>query len=303
MQLHLAQCLLRRALRDDIDNAAGAACAIDGGGRAAQDGNGFHAIGLKPGAAVLAADLPQAVAENACGAEIGTAHLEGVEARFRAILADARAGRVVQRFGEVLRLQIIELLAADGGDRLRGFGNRRIGLGGGAAGFADIAIALDDAPGAFKAGALHGDWRKQGAAGGGRTAAFTGLAGGIENANRIAAGQRIVQPRSGEKPADGRRYAERALDARSAAAPGDRGGVDHAQIGLAAKAEDGVFQRPRGNGDGDGRGCAACGRRCLRAGGRGARTCRDDTAYDRRRRQPEPATCLLAQIHVIPSHS
>lgn len=237
------------------------------------------------------------------GAEIGAAHLEGVETRLRAILADARAGRVVQRFREVLRLQVVKLLAADGGDRLGGFGNRRIGLGGGAAGFADIAIALDDAPGAFKAGALHGDRRKQGAAGGSRTAAFGGLAGGIENADGIAAGQCIVQSRSGQKPADCRRYAERALDADRAATPGDRGGVDHALIGLAAEAENGVFQRPCGNGDGDGGGCAACGGRCLRAGGRGARTSRDDAPDNRRRRQPEPAACLLTQIHVIPSHS
>ncbi|MCY1361268.1 hypothetical protein D9M69_479290 [compost metagenome] len=248
LDFDFAQRIAGRPLRNDVDDAAGAAGAVDGGRRAAQDGDRLDAIGLQPEEAVRARNLAQAVAEDAGQRQVDAADLEGVEARFGAVLANAGAGRIVQRLLQVLRLQVLQLLLADHRHRLRRLHDRRIGLGGDARRFRDITVGLDNT---LSTGPLtgRGDFFEL------CRAILDDGAGGdrcirrIEDLHGLLTDEAIAKAGSFQKRCNGRFRRQRAADAAGGLSARQRARIKKAQVGLLAKFQDARFEGSRGNGE------------------------------------------------------
>ncbi len=121
----------RRALAHRVDDAAGAGTAVEAGIRTAQNLEAFQAEGLElPGGEGRGEEL-QAIEEVAGFLGGEAPDQEPVVARIGAEGLAADAGRVAHRLGEGGRLLVVDLLAADHGDRLRRAQDRRVGLGAG----------------------------------------------------------------------------------------------------------------------------------------------------------------------------
>src|SRR6185312_6198928 len=76
-----------RSLRDQIDDSAGAARAVDRRGWPPQDRDPFEAVRLEPEKTVRAVDLAQAVAEHAGIGHIDAADRKRIVARIESVAA------------------------------------------------------------------------------------------------------------------------------------------------------------------------------------------------------------------------
>ncbi|MNP03083.1 hypothetical protein D3C76_949550 [compost metagenome] len=126
-----------RTAADHVQQAAGRGLAIDGGSRAAQQGDALQVPGLQLGHDVGALRQRQAV-EELGGFE--AAHLQPLGAGVAAVAAGDHAGHVAHRVVEVLHVAVDHLLAGGDGDRARGFQDRRVGLGAGHAAAGHVAL-------------------------------------------------------------------------------------------------------------------------------------------------------------------
>jgi hypothetical protein len=131
----LAELLGRRQLGHVVEDAAGAAAAIHRRGWALENLETLGAIGIEAVEVhVIAGGNPQTVDIEARHGGVEAADLEGAEARVRAAVdVAADAGGVAQRLADRDRALVPDLVGRDDGDGLRGFDQRRIRLGRGAA--------------------------------------------------------------------------------------------------------------------------------------------------------------------------
>ena len=94
MNFDFAEGKKSRALRNQIDNAAGAACAIDRSCRSPQNRNSLQSVRLETEQAIRAVHLAQAIAEHTGIGDIDAADGEGVITGIEAVAADSDARRI-----------------------------------------------------------------------------------------------------------------------------------------------------------------------------------------------------------------
>ncbi|MGY4475229.1 hypothetical protein ACVILL_002643 [Bradyrhizobium sp. USDA 3364] len=130
-QRHFAELARGRQLADIVEDAAGAAAAVHRGGWSLQDFEALGAVGIEPEEVhVVAARQPQAVEIEAGHRHVEAADLQAAEAGIRtAVDVAADTCGVAQCRADRFRALVPDLVRRDDRDRLRGFDERRVGLG------------------------------------------------------------------------------------------------------------------------------------------------------------------------------
>ena len=118
---------------DLIDQAARAGLAVEDGGRPLQDVDAIEQEGIdrrqREGLAPGQLQPIEEIDDPGRGAEAAEAAQEEAVVSAGGVGRGQHAGRIVERILDALRVLVVELLARDRRDRLRGFEDGRVGLG------------------------------------------------------------------------------------------------------------------------------------------------------------------------------
>ena len=137
LQLQLAFLLSLRTLADEIEQAANRALPVEHRGRPLQYLDPLKGVRIRAGIVVVAHTLLQAVEKDA--RRCATYQCR-IAAAVQAISLATHAGHVAQRILYGQRALVADAVGGDHADRLRGFDDRRVGLGGADATLGDIAL-------------------------------------------------------------------------------------------------------------------------------------------------------------------
>jgi len=157
LQLDFAAGVAARAPADHVQQAARWGLAVDGGGRAAQQGEAIEVPGFLFRVGVHAFWQWQPIEELG---RLEATHAQPVGAGVAAVAAGGDARHITHGVIEAVHAAVVHLLTGGDRDRARCFDQRGVGLGTG--GGAGGGVALDRAPGRFKVfHADHGSFRQR----------------------------------------------------------------------------------------------------------------------------------------------